>query len=131
MFTGWGGQVLYGPADAPGEGSVLIGEDPTGGVIGFWEPGPPWTSHTTDPGSLIWAELNTWDGARADEFYANLFGYHQHQIGDSRYVNYTSWSRGGPTMLARLQSTPPRGSCRYRPASPIRSAICRTDPWEQ
>jgi uncharacterized protein len=103
VFTGWGGQVLYGPADAPGQGSVLIGADPTGGVIGFWEPGPPWMFHTTDTGSLIWAELNTWDGARADEFYANLFGYHQHQIGDGRYVDYTSWSRGGPTMLARLQ----------------------------
>jgi hypothetical protein len=34
--------------------------------------------HATDSGSLIWAELNTWDGARADEFSSNLFGYHQH-----------------------------------------------------
>jgi predicted enzyme related to lactoylglutathione lyase len=41
VFTGWGGQVRYGPADAPGQDSVLIGADPTGGVIGFWEPGPP------------------------------------------------------------------------------------------
>ncbi len=103
VFTQWGGQVLYGPVAAPGQGSVLIGADPTGGVIGFWEPGPPWMFRTTDPGSLIWAELNTWDGAQADEFYANLFGYQQHQIGDGRYVDYTTWSRGGPTMLARLQ----------------------------
>ena len=103
MVTQWGGQVLYGPVDAPGQGSVLIGADPTGGVVGFWEPGPPWTFHTTEPGSLIWAELNTWDGQLADEFYANLFGYQQHQIGDGRYVDYTTWSRGGPTMLARLQ----------------------------
>jgi uncharacterized protein len=103
VFTEWGGQVLYGPADAPGRGSVLIGADLTGGVIGFWESGPPWMFHTTEPGSLIWAELNTWDGALADEFYAKLFGYHQQQIGDGRHVDYTTWSRGGPTMLARLQ----------------------------
>jgi uncharacterized protein len=103
VFTEWGGQVLYGPADAPGRGSVLIGVDLTGGVIGFWEPGPPWMLHTTEPGSLIWAELNTWDGALADEFYAKLFGYHQQQIGDGHDVDYTTWSRGGPTMLARLQ----------------------------
>ncbi|MGB9278856.1 MAG: VOC family protein [Pseudonocardiaceae bacterium] len=103
VFTQWGGQVLYGPVAAPGQGSVLIGADPTGGVIGFWEPGPPWNFHTTDTGALIWAELNTWDGAQADAFYANLFGYQQHQIGDGREVDYTTWSRGGPTMLARLQ----------------------------
>lgn len=103
LFTQFGGQVLYGPADVPGQGSVLIGADPTGGVIGFWQPAMPRTFYTRDPGSLIWAELNTWDGARADEFFANLFGYHQQQIGDGRYVDYTTWSRGGPTMLGRLQ----------------------------
>jgi predicted enzyme related to lactoylglutathione lyase len=103
VLTRWGGQVLYGPVEAPGGSNVLIGADPTGGVIGFWEPGPPWAFHTTDHGSLTWAELNTWDGGRADEFYGKLFGYHQQQIGDRRYVDYTSWSLGGPTMLARLQ----------------------------
>lgn len=103
MLTQRGGQVLYGPAAAPGRGSVLIGADPTGGVIGFWEPGPPWMFHTLDPGSLIWAELNTWEGARADEFYTNLFGYQPNQIGDGHKLDYTTWSRGGPTMLARLQ----------------------------
>jgi predicted enzyme related to lactoylglutathione lyase len=103
VFAQWGGQVLFGPADVPEQGKVLIGADPTGGVIGFWEPDPPRLLHTADPGSLIWAELNTWDGARADEFFANLFGYHQEQIGDGRYVDYTTWSRGGRTMLGRLQ----------------------------
>jgi predicted enzyme related to lactoylglutathione lyase len=105
LLTECGGQVLYGPADAPGQGTVLVGADPTGGVIGFWEPGPPWTFHNTDTGSLIWAELNTWDGEQADEFYATLFGYQQEQIGDGYDVDYTTWSRGGPTMLARIQMT--------------------------
>ncbi len=103
LFIYWGGQVLYGPADVPGQGRVLIGADPTGGVIGFWQPAMPRTLYATEPGSLIWAELNTWDGACADEFFANLFGYHQQQIGDGREVDYTTWSRGGPTMLGRLQ----------------------------
>jgi hypothetical protein len=50
--------------------------------------------------------LNTWDGARADEFFANLFGYRQQQIGDGRDMDYTipaaqarSWlARGSPWM---------------------------------
>jgi hypothetical protein len=72
-------------------------------MIGFWQPESPWMSHITEPGSLWWAELNTWDGPRVDEFFANLFSYHQQQIGDGRDVDYTTWSPGGRTMLGRLQ----------------------------
>jgi uncharacterized protein len=103
MFVRWGGRVLYGPADVPGQGRALIGLDPTGGVIGFWEPVGWWMLHTTNPGALFWAELNTWEGARADEFFANLVGYRQQQIGARIDMDYTIWSRGGRTMLGRLQ----------------------------
>jgi uncharacterized protein len=103
MFARRGGRVLDGPADVPGQGRVLIGADPTGGVIGFWQPTGWWMFHTADPGSLFWAELNTWDGARADKFFANLFGYRQQQIGDDIDVDYTTWSGGGQTMLGRVQ----------------------------
>ncbi len=103
LFAQRGGRVLYGPADVPGQGNVLIGAEPTGAVIGFWQPATPWTFHTTSPGALYWAELNTWHGTRADEFFANLFDYDQQQIGDGRDVDYTTWSRGEPMMLGRLQ----------------------------
>ncbi len=103
VFGRWGGRVLYGPADVPGQGRVLIGAEPTGGVIGFWEPAVWWMFDAINPGALFWTELNTWDGARADEFFANLFGYRQQQIGDGIDVDYTTWSRGGRTMLGRLQ----------------------------
>jgi predicted enzyme related to lactoylglutathione lyase len=105
VLNRWGGRVLYGPADVAGRGTVLVGADPTGAVVGFWQAVSPWPFSTVDPGSLIWAELNTWDGALADEFFATLFGYEQHQIGDGRSVDYTTWSRGGRTMLGRLQMT--------------------------
>jgi len=102
-LTQRGGRVLGGPVDVPGQGRVLIGADPTGGVIGFWQPTARWMFRTADPGSLFWAELNTWDGAGADKFFADLFGYHQQQIGDDIDVDYTTWSCGGQTMLGRLQ----------------------------
>ncbi len=103
VLAQWGGRMLYGPADVPGQGRVLIGADPTGAVIGFWQPATRWMFHTADPGALFWAELNTWEGARADGFFANLFGYHQQQIGDGTDLDYTTWSRGGQIMLGRLQ----------------------------
>ncbi|MBV9163476.1 MAG: VOC family protein [Pseudonocardiales bacterium] len=103
VVTQWGGRVLAGPVDVPGRGRMLIGMDPTGAVIGFCQPRSPGTLHTTGPGSLSWAELNTWDGPRADKFFATVFGYRQQQIGDGIEVDYTIWSRGGRTMLCRLQ----------------------------
>lgn len=103
VVSQWGGRVLQGPVDVPGQGRALIGVDPTGAVIGFWRPAAPRLLHTTDPGSLFWAELNTWDGPLADEFFAKVYGYHQEQIGDGASVDYTTWSLGGPTMLGRLQ----------------------------
>ncbi|MDQ2791991.1 MAG: VOC family protein, partial [Actinomycetota bacterium] len=99
----WGGRVLSGPMDVSGQGRVLIGVDPTGGVIGFRQPARPWMFRRTAPGSLYWAELDTWDGARADAFFANLFGYQQRQIGDGIDVDYTTWSHEGETMLGRLR----------------------------
>ena len=103
LLRRWGGRVLWGPTDVPGQGSVLIGVDPTGATIGFWQPTQPWTFRMTAPGCLSWAELDTWDGARADAFFAHLFGYQQYQIGDGIDVDYTTWSRDGKTMLGRLR----------------------------
>lgn len=103
LLRGWGGRVLVGPTDVAGQGSVLIGADPTGGVIGFWQSGRPWMFGTSGSGSFHWAQLDTWNGARADAFFANLFGYRQRQIGDGIDVDYTTWSGAGQTMLGRLQ----------------------------
>lgn len=102
-FNRWGGRTLYGPADVAGQGTVFIGSDPTGGVIGFWQPDVWWTFGTDNPGALFWAELNTWDGVAADEFFVKLFGYRTRQIGDGVEVDYTTWSRNGRVLLGRLQ----------------------------
>lgn len=100
----WGGRVLSGPAAVPGQGRVLIGMDPTGAVVGFCQPARRWMCPRIGPGSLYWAELDTWDGRWADAFFANLFGYQPRQIGDGVDVDYTAWAcEGGPMMLGRLQ----------------------------
>ncbi|MFN2494725.1 MAG: VOC family protein [Pseudonocardiaceae bacterium] len=98
-----GGRVLCGPANLPGPGRVFIGVDPTGAVIGFRQPEQPSIFRMSDPGALFWAELNTWDGARADRFFADLFGYQQRQIGDGDQVDYTTWSCGAQVVLGRLR----------------------------
>ncbi|MQA17259.1 MAG: VOC family protein [Pseudonocardiaceae bacterium] len=97
-----GGQLLYGPVDIPEQGSMLIGGDPTGASIGFWQPVTSWVFHNQGPGTFSWAELNTWDGTVADEFFARIFGYRQRQIGDDT-VDYTTWGLGDQTYIGRLQ----------------------------
>lgn len=101
-----GGRIRHGPTDVTGWGSMLIGTDPTGGEIGFWQPATTWIFHTVDSGALVWADLNTRDGLRADEFFAKLFGYRQQQIGDGIEVDYTTWSLGDYTLLGRLTMGP-------------------------
>lgn len=101
-----GGQVLYGPVEIQDQGSMLVGVDPTGATIGFWQPSPSWLFCSQEFGTLCWAELNTWDGVTADNFYALLFGYRQQQIGDGATFDYTTWTLGEQTRVGRLLMGP-------------------------
>ncbi|MEJ8651942.1 VOC family protein [Streptomyces sp. MS1.AVA.3] len=92
-----GGHVLY-QNEAPGQGHVLIAADPTGAVVGFWQPTTEWDFQTGRPNTLVWSELNTRDGKAADEFYRLLFDYEQQQIGDGEHFDYTVWKLGHPAL---------------------------------
>jgi uncharacterized protein len=106
VLRAWGGRVLHGPARVPAHGTMIIGVDPTGAVIGLCQPARPSRLGRVGPGSLYWAQLDAWDGPGADAFYAALFDYQQHQIGDGVDVDYTTWSRHGDPMLGRLRMHP-------------------------
>lgn len=97
-----GGQVLYGPVDIPEQGSMLVGADVTGAVIGFWQPPAAWEFRSQEVGTLCWAELNTWDGAGADRFFGLMFGY-RHELVDD---NYSTWALGEQIRLGRLRMGP-------------------------
>lgn len=101
-----GGSVVSGPAHVPGRGQLLIGTDPTGGVLGFWETELGWHFATGRPGTLTWAELNTRDGQRADAFFAGLFDFRQEQIGDRASFDYTTWLRNGEPQVGRMRMGP-------------------------
>lgn len=111
--AGWvtqlGGQVLQGPQEVPGQGSLLMAADPSGAVIGLWEQPEGWEFGIGSRGGFAWAELNTWDGAAADQFFAGLFGYTPEQIGDGETYDYTSWWHGNEQVLGRQQMTPEFG----------------------
>lgn len=104
-ITRAGGSVFVGPREVSGEGRFLVAEDPTGGVIGFWqsEAGNPLRFGIDVPGTLVWADLNTRQGARADEFYAAIFDYQRVELGGGQETDYAVWALSGTPVLGRLE----------------------------
>ncbi len=101
-----GGKLLMEPMDIPGQGRMLFGFDPTGAAFGAWQPGNHRGAQLFDePGAMCWNEVNTRDGKQADEFYRDLFGFQQAQIGDGDSFDYTMWSLDGQPVCGRLQMT--------------------------
>ncbi|OLR91661.1 hypothetical protein BJP25_25460 [Actinokineospora bangkokensis] len=98
-----GGHVLAEPTEVPGQGGLLVAADPSGAAIGFWRQDRDWRLGTGFPGAFTWAELNTWDGAAADTFFAALFGFDIAQMGDGEAFDYTSWTVNGEEVLGRLR----------------------------
>jgi predicted enzyme related to lactoylglutathione lyase len=71
-----GGTVLMGPFDAMELGRMAIVQDPAGAVFAVWQAKTnPGIGVREEPGALGWSELATTDAARAQDFYAGLFGW--------------------------------------------------------
>jgi hypothetical protein len=92
-----GGAVHHGPEDIPGAGSFAILADPQGAVFAVYRSkdessgpgGPPGV------GEFSWHELATTDHKAAFEFYAELFGWGQHEAMDmGEHGVYQLYGRG-------------------------------------
>lgn len=71
-----GGALVMPPMDVMTEGRMLMLKDPTGAVLGCWQP----KKHTgakvlAEPGALTWFELLTRDVEKAKTFYSEVFGW--------------------------------------------------------
>ena len=101
-----GGQVVLGPVEIAGQGRLAVVLDPAGAAVGFLQPVPSWRFGTKFANTFNWAELNTWDGALADQFFHLLFDFEQEQIGDGDTYDYTTWSLHGEQVVGRLRMGP-------------------------
>lgn len=107
-----GGTVLMEPFDVFDSGRMALVQDPTGAVVGLWQP----KRHigaglVNQPGTLCWNELATRDRVAAGTFYTRLFDWNA----DTREgpVTYTTFRRGdrrGAGMLEmneQMEGIPP------------------------
>jgi uncharacterized protein len=77
-----GGTVIAGPIDVMGEGTMGVLADPSGAVIGIWQPGRHRGFELKGvPGSFTWAELNSTDMPADKRFYQAVFGWNAQDSG--------------------------------------------------
>lgn len=62
------GAQMSNPVDLAGEGRYARGTDPSGAILGFWEPNEPATP-VGETGTLLWSELLVRDLDSAARFY--------------------------------------------------------------
>lgn len=66
-----GGSVMMGPMDVMDLGRMAVVTDPTGAVVGLWQPGTfDGAGIVNEHGALTWNELNTGDTGAAAAFYS-------------------------------------------------------------
>ncbi len=71
-----GGEVLIPPFDLLDSGRMTVIEDPTGAMIGVWQPREHTGAQLVNVyNTLVWNELQTRDVAGAKAFYAAVFGW--------------------------------------------------------
>ncbi len=71
-----GGTVMVEPMDVMDLGRMAVFVDPTGAVVGIWQPGTfVGAEIVNEPGALAWNELNTRDPEAAKAFYGAVFGW--------------------------------------------------------
>jgi predicted enzyme related to lactoylglutathione lyase len=84
-----GGTVFMPPMDVMDAGRMSVFADPTGAVIGTWQPNQHIGAEVVnEPGALTWDELVTPDVDKAAAFYQQVFGWkaRTQQMGPMTYT---------------------------------------------
>ncbi|MGF1582991.1 MAG: VOC family protein [Gemmataceae bacterium] len=71
-----GGEVIVPVTQVMESGSLAFIKDPTGGVVGFWQPNEHCgATLVNDPNTFCWNEFNTPDIEKAKDFFGKLLGW--------------------------------------------------------
>jgi len=90
-----GGQVMVPAMDVMALGRMAVVVDPTGAVVGVWQPGEHVGSGVTgEPGAPSWFELHTHDHDGAVAFYRDVFRWDAHAMSDTPEFRYTTLFEG-------------------------------------
>ena len=101
-----GATIFMEPTQIMEAGHMALFADPTGAVIGLWQPG----QHTgaqvaNEPNTWCWNELNTRDTPKATSFYRHVFEWDA-ETNDMGGMTYTEWKNGGESIGGMLDMPP-------------------------
>ena len=97
-----GATVMMEPFDVFDSGRMGVIQDPTGAVVGLWEPKNHIGAEIVgEPNTMCWNELNTSDIDRAAGFYGGLFGWEPQKqpMGDFTYTYFKHGERMSGGMM--------------------------------
>lgn len=102
-----GGNVMMPPMDVMDSGRMALIQDPTGAVVGVWQPNNHIGAQLVNmPNALVWNELQTRDLETAKAFYAATFGWTD-SSDPSGYVMFSVDDRVQAGMMAMDESWGP------------------------
>jgi predicted enzyme related to lactoylglutathione lyase len=99
-----GAEVLVEPMQVGDAGSMAVLQDPTGAVVGLWQPNLHKGAELFNtPVSLTWNELSTRDVEGAKRFYSTVFGWNAKTNGEGAEA-YTEWMLDGKSVGGMMQT---------------------------
>lgn len=103
--TAAGGKVVMEPMDVFDQGRLAMIQDPTGAVLGLWEPLTMNGARVLgEPGAITWNELSTDDMESAKKFYGTVFGW-ESETQDTQGGPYVVFSMAGEQLAGMMQKT--------------------------
>jgi hypothetical protein len=98
-----GGQVLAEPFDVMDAGRMAFIADPTGAVIGLWQPGQHrGAGLVNEPGTWGWSELLTTDVDACAAFYTAVFGWGTVRNPPDGPLQYVEWTVDGRSVSGMM-----------------------------
>jgi uncharacterized protein len=101
-----GGQTIAPVMDVMGLGKMAVLSDPTGAVVGVWEPGSfAGAELVNEDGSFGWNELGTRDPGAAREFYGAVFDWSVEEQDMGEMGTYYVWKAGDASVGGMMDIT--------------------------
>ncbi len=101
-----GGTVFLEPMQVMEAGHMALFADPTGAVMGLWQPGQhKGADVANEPNTWCWNELNTRDTAKATSFYTHVFDWETEKSA-AEGMTYWEWKNAGSTIGGMLDMPP-------------------------
>jgi uncharacterized protein len=101
-----GGRVVREPLDVYAAARTAVLEDPTGAVVGLWQPRRRiGATLVNDPGAMCLNQLNTTDPQRAAAFYTEVFGWEISSVGTEEQPYWGI--RNGSALNGGMMPLPP------------------------